>query len=281
MGKGTGLIGNFRGKVGNMVGYNLKDSNNKQTQGVRVYQPVVKNPKTYGQAEQRAKLAPINATYRMLKMIIDRGQETKAYGNKSRLAWLKQTMKDFNGGWFEKGATILSPARCQLTSGSLIIPMSWDYDKDEEAITFSVEYTGQAPATMGALATALLATYPTLKAGDQITFGVVKGGSHAINCRPQSFIIDTSSKDALPDGITLNDGLLLLQTKGFGAGLGGFLILSREGDNGEHLRSNSELYIAKTTPAREWDTPEGKEKAIRSYMGATGSTDWPEEQIQG
>ena len=93
MAKGIGLIGNFRGKVGNMVGYNLKDSNNKQTQGVRVYQPVVKNPKTYGQAEQRAKLAPINATYRALKAIIDRGQEGKAYGNKSRLAWLSAAMK--------------------------------------------------------------------------------------------------------------------------------------------------------------------------------------------
>ena len=81
MAKGIGLIGNFRGKVGNMVGYNLKDSNNKQTQGVRVYQPVVKNPKTYAQAEQRAKLSPINATYRALKPIIDRGQESKAYGN--------------------------------------------------------------------------------------------------------------------------------------------------------------------------------------------------------
>ena len=84
MAKGVGLIGNFKGKVGNTVGYSLKDSNNKQTQGIRVYQPVVRNPKTYAQAEQRMKLAPINATYRALKMIIDRGQEGLAYGNKSR-----------------------------------------------------------------------------------------------------------------------------------------------------------------------------------------------------
>ena len=281
MAKGIGLIGNFRGKVGNMVGYNLKDSNNKQTQGVRVYQPVVKNPKTYAQAEQRAKLAPINATYRMLKMIIDRGQENKAYGNKSRLAWLKQALKDFNGGWFEKGATILSPAGCQLTKGTLIIPMSYDYDKDEEGMAFSVDFTGEAPATFGALSTALLATYPTLKAGDQITFGVIKGGSRAINCNPQSFIIDTASTVALPSTIYFSESTLVLQTSGYGAGMGGFLILSREGDNGEHLRSNSSIVFRDYTTPMEWDTPEGKEKAVRSYMGATGTTDWPEEQIQG
>ena len=86
MAKGIGLIGNFRGKVGNMVGYNLKDSNNKQTQGVRVYQPCSKEPKTYGQAQQRAKLAPVNVTYRALKGIIDRGSRSQAHNNKSRMA---------------------------------------------------------------------------------------------------------------------------------------------------------------------------------------------------
>lgn len=281
MAKGIGLIGNFRGKVGNMVGYNLKDSNNKQTQGVRVYQPVVKNPKTYAQAEQRAKLAPINATYRALKGIVDRGQESKAYGNKSRLAWLKQALKDFNGGWFEKGATIVSPAGCQLTKGSLVVPMPYNYDKDEEGVTFNVTYTGEAPATYGALSSALLATYPALKAGDQITWGVIKGGSRAINCQPESFIIDTTSTDALPTTITFSENVLVLHSLGPGSGMGGFLVLSREGDNGEHLRSNSLILFRQSTTPPEWDTPEGKEKAIRSYMGAGVSTDWPEEPIQG
>lgn len=281
MAKGIGLIGNFRGKVGNMVGYNLKDSNNKQTQGVRVYQPIVKNPKTYAQAEQRAKLAPINATYRMLKMIIDRGQESKAYGNKSRLAWLKDTLKAFNGGWFDKGATILAPTACQLSKGSLIIPMSYDYDSNEEAMSFGVTFTGDAPTTYGALSTALLATYPTLEAGDQITFGVIKGGSRAINCRPESFIIDTTSTEALSSHITFDGGDMLLTTPGYGAGMGGFLILSREGNNGEHLRSNSSIILADHASTQPWNTAEGKDQAIRSYMSATASTDWPQEPIEG
>ena len=53
MAKAQGIIGNFKGKVGNMVGYQLTDSNNKQTQGIRIYQPNVKNPKTSAQAEQQ------------------------------------------------------------------------------------------------------------------------------------------------------------------------------------------------------------------------------------
>ena len=75
MAKGTGLIGNFKGKVGNTVGYKLAASNNGQTQGIRVYQPIVKNPKSAGQAEQRAKLLAVNTTYRSLKMVSDRGNE--------------------------------------------------------------------------------------------------------------------------------------------------------------------------------------------------------------
>ena len=92
MAKGIGLVGNFKGKVGNMVGYKLSDSNTGNTQGIRVYQPIVRNPKTSAQAEQRAKLAPINATYRALKMVIDRGNESKPYGNASRIAWLKKAL---------------------------------------------------------------------------------------------------------------------------------------------------------------------------------------------
>ena len=106
MAKGIGLIGNFKGKVGNMVGYKLTDSNSGNTQGIRVYQPIVKNPKTAAQAEQRAKLAPINATYRALKMVIDRGNEGLPYGNKSRLAWLKQAFKAEHMPWIEKGSVV-------------------------------------------------------------------------------------------------------------------------------------------------------------------------------
>lgn len=281
MAKGIGLIGNFRGKVGNMVGYNLKDSNNKQTQGVRVYQPVVKNPKTYAQAEQRAKLAPINATYRALKPIIDRGQESKAYGNKSRLAWLKQALSEFNGGWFAKGAVIVSPAACAITKGTLTNPINYEYDSDSQALAFTIPDAPAQIATIGAFSAALLAAFPSLKMGDQLTFILVKGGSKAINCAPDSIVLDSTSNTALPSVFTIEEGAVTYNGKGIGRAMACAIVLSREGSQGEHLRSSEKLAFAVGGVTPEWDTPEGKEAAIKSYMAAGTTSDWPEEQIQG
>ena len=277
MAKGIGLIGNFRGKVGNMVGYNLKDSNNKQTQGVRVYQPVVKNPKTAGQAEQRAKLAPINATYRALKMIIDRGQEGKAYGNKSRLAWLSDAMKAFNGAWFEKGAAIYAPAMVPLTKGSLGVIDGID-DAMANANLTVTGVTAAGTNTIGALSTALIAEYPFLKDGDQLTFVAVKNNSDFIDARFDSFVIDITSASTLPSFILVEDGHIQFFNSDVES-IACAVIASREGNNGAHLRSTASLVQLP-------DFPEGvigaaaKAAAIESYMSQGANTDWAEESLQ-
>ena len=278
MAKGIGLIGNFRGKVGNMVGYNLKDSNNKQTQGVRVYQPVVKNPKTYGQAEQRAKLAPINATYRALKMIIDRGQESKAYGNKSRLAWLSDAMKAFVGGWFDKGATISAPALVPLTKGSLGIafPVA---AADTKCVITLASAAAEAPATIGALTTALIANFPALQNGDQITFVDVAGGANGIIAAVDSIVLDSTSTTPLPATIVATVSTITFSGNG-GSMAAGAIIVSREGASGEHLRSNTSLQKAAGYSA-DLLTDAAKEAAVRSYMSGGINSDWAEESIQG
>ena len=278
MGKGIGLIGNFRGKVGNMVGYNLKDSNNKQTQGVRVYQPVVKNPKTYAQAEQRAKLAPINATYRALKAVIDRGQESKAYGNKSRLAWLKDAIKAFNGGWFVKGATVNAPALVALTKGSLPLALNETVTSDSWKLDFNDEPSA-APTTVGTLAAALIANYPTLKAGDQLTFVAVTSEANGMSAKVISIVLDTTDTTALDNSIISASTSVLEITPNIEMAAQ-CIILSRESENGGHLRSNAVLTATTAYPS----TTQGdaaKEAAIKSYMAAGTTSDWPEEQIQG
>ena len=277
MAKGIGLIGNFRGKVGNMVGYNLKDSNNKQTQGVRVYQPVVKNPKTYGQAEQRAKLAPINATYRALKAIIDRGQEGKAYGNKSRLAWLSDAMKAFNGGWFEKGAVITAPALVPLTKGSLQAFPAFTQSSDAVTLEVTAPQSGGV-TTVGALATAILSKYPWVQEGDQVTFVYIDYGTDLVSAQFASVLIDTTSTDALPAGMTYDAGSVLY-APGVNDPATGAIILSREGSNGAHLRSTTSLVQFNTYDSTVM-TPEAKEAAIKSYMAAGANTDWAEESLQ-
>lgn len=275
MAKGLGIIGNFKGKVGNIVGYNLKDSNNKQTQGLRAYQPVVRNPKTSRQAEQRAKMAPINATYRALKGIIDRGQEGVAYGNKSRLRFLSEAMKQFDGPWFEKGDAVTLPIKTNITRGSL--PSIYVQTLNEDNVVFEL-LVGQSDslATIGAVSTALLANNSFLKEGDQLTF--VHGSKNG--CSVLSIVLDTSNTTAVT-GYGNKSSYLEVT---FGNAIESdteyaCVILSREGDNGQHLRSTTALTLSTAAAADTHYTSTAKDAAIESYMAANGNTDWPEEQL--
>ena len=277
MAKGIGLIGNFRGKVGNMVGYNLKDSNNKQTQGVRVYQPIVKNPKTYAQANQRAKLAPINATYRALKQFVDRGQEGKAYGNKSRLAWLSDAMKAFNGGWFEKSETIDAPALVPISRGTLGINTVITMANGKIAYDFKKAATA-APTTIAALSEALIANESGIQNGDQMTIIAIGGDTRGIGVTSLSVVIDTTDTTELPTGLTATVGGLSFGNMPSGS-CAGAIIFSREGSNGQHLRTNSMIIASLSYPSRRLLGP-AQESATRSYMTSGSNVDWPQEYIE-
>ena len=274
MAKGIGLIGNFRGKVGNMVGYNLKDSNNKQTQGVRVYQPIVKNPKTFAQAEQRARLAPINFTYRLLKDIIDRGQEGKAYGNKSRLAWLSQAMKAFDGAWFKKEEEVTVPAIVPISKGTLAI--SDLVFAGAGIVTYKFASAAKsAPTTVKTLSEALIAGGSGIQNGDQITFICIAGSDGQFGLFTYSFIVDTNNTSALPSGITATTSQIEYNT-GESHACAGAVIVSREGSNGQHLRSSARLYSGAQYPSSRMFAA-AKTAAIHSYMASGSNIAWEEE----
>ena len=277
MAKGIGLIGNFQGKVGNMVGYKLSDSNTGNSQGIRVYQPIVKNPKTSAQAEQRAKLAPINATYRALKMIIDRGNEGLPYGNKSRLAWLKKAFKAESMPWFVKGASVYAPVCCELTKGSLAGVTYGNYNGKLQIYCEGV--TSETPvATIGNISSLLLASYPSLKAGDQITLVIVEKDNQTIQPTIVSFIINSASTEA-QELIEAGDGQLLVDRDGDPVCFA--VIVSREGANGEHLRSTSQLLATTAMLIEAPYDADSKAAAIESYMSsASANSDWAEESIQ-
>lgn len=277
MAKGTGLIGNFKGKVGNTVGYKLSASNNGQTQGIRVYQPIVKNPKTAAQAEQRAKLLVVNATYRALKMVIDRGNEGLPYGNKSRLAWLKGALKAQTMPWVEKGMSVKNPVIAQLSKGSLA-GLGYNAQEDVLNITCAGMTDETVVTTIGTLSAALKAGYPSLKDGDQIT--IVECGREGASLQGyvQSFVIDTTS--TTPQTIlSAGSGILSydahLNESAFA------VIVSREGANGEHLRSTASLMLVATLAAAEPYDADSKAAAIASYQSSAASnSDWAEESIQ-
>ena len=278
MAKGIGLIGNFKGKVGNMVGYKLTDSNSGNTQGIRVYQPIVKNPKTAAQAEQRAKLAPINATYRALKMVIDRGNEGLPYGNKSRLAWLKQAFRAEQMPWIEKGKVVNFPVLCPVSKGSLasiFMPTNEDSSIELPVTGVSVEGT----TTIGALSIALLATYASLKNGDQLTCVEIEQYNGALLAHVNSLIIDTTSTSLIPSNFSIGNGKLNTNVV-IADAICGCVIVSREGENGEHLRSSEKLSVMAGYESATYDAA-AKTAAIESYMSSAAvNADWAEESIQ-
>ena len=275
MAKGLGIIGNFKGKVGNIVGYNLKDSNNKQTQGLRAYQPVVRNPKTARQAEQRAKMAPINATYRALKGIIDRGQEGVAYGNKSRLRFLSEAMKQFDGPWFEKGEAVTLPIKTNITKGSLT-SIGVNQVNDDSIDTSLFVNEAETFATVGVLSTNLLANNSFLKEGDQLTFVHGQIGKFYV----KSIVLDSTSTEAITEFAVSNHKLSFMGITLDGPEYAlGCVILSREGESGQHLRSTTALTLSEDAAADTHYTSAAKDAAIESYMAANGNTDWPEESL--
>lgn len=277
MGKSVGFIGNFKGKLGNAVGYKVSQSNSGTNQGVRVYQPNIKNPKSAAQAEQRAKYAPIFATYRALKMIIDRGNESKPYGNASRVAWLRKAFRTSEMPWFKRGELINYPIGCQLTKGSLkSIPFAISGDKLN--INASSVKEGQSFNTVGALSEILMNEYSFLKIGDQVTFITQIIPDDALEFDVLSIIIDDESPEIV-SGFICSQGTVSMQTDD--VIISAAIILSREGAHGEHLRSTSQLYLNGDQLAEYPYRPQDKQAAIASYMATdSANADWAEESIQ-
>ena len=92
MGKGTGVFGNFRGKVGNVVG-SIADGQ----QIIRGYNGSPKNPKSAAQAMQRMKMRPASSFYSAFETVLSNGFEGVAYGNASRLFFMSKAMSMTSG----------------------------------------------------------------------------------------------------------------------------------------------------------------------------------------
>lgn len=277
MGKSVGFIGNFKGKLGNTVGYKVSQSNSGTNQGVRVYQPNIKNPKSAAQAEQRAKYAPIFATYRALKMIIDRGNESKPYGNASRIAWLKKTFRAEHMPWYPKGAIIAAAPQCQLTFGTLNA-INFGIDGDSLLLYTDAATQSGEIQSVGLLSQYLMGGYPWLKQGDQVTIIVAYPPAMELQFSIFSYILDENDDTPLT-GFTTGRGKIVYA--GEDVFMSASVIVSREGAKGEHLRSKSWLMVNADELTNPPYNDESKQSAIASYMATNGTNaDWAEESIQ-
>lgn len=179
--------------------------------------------------------------------------------------------------WIEKGKTVGVPVCCELTKGSLAgLKVFQNADGIEIVVT---GVTSATPvATIGNVSTALMAAYPSLKKGDQITFVSTTYGDAVLQAGVNSIILDPESAVATTD-FEAQDDVILYKSQFTEGGVA--VIISREGDNGEHLRSTSTLMIGSSQETDEYHDADSKAAAIASYQAsAATNSDWAEESIQ-
>lgn len=166
-----------RGKVGNEIYYNVANSNNKEKQGVRVYQPNVKNPKSVAQCIQRMKTAPSVAFYRALAELLDHSWQGIPYGGRSTQHFRKLAMLMKTGyPYVLKGDNTPYPGEYQISSGSLVSPTisGWNVSAGglvtNLIVTNAEAYNYSDETPLSSVVIDILTANQFLQEGDQLTF---------------------------------------------------------------------------------------------------------------
>ena len=288
MGKSNNIFGAISGKIGGTIFYQRKNS--KFNQGTRAYIADVKNPQSMGQARQRMTMKAVQNLYSALAEVINRAYQSAAYGNPSRIKFLGNAMKNFQGPWLEKGSTAVIPFAVNLAEGTLgqiALQIGERNTKFTSNIplAFSGSYGEVEPsvfedAQVAGISKALLNANGMVKEGDQLTIVVFDGVDAGVQPLPKvvSFIVNPNSVETIDAGLLNFDGespIVLSITSGRCAAA---VILSREGLSGQHLRSTSPLVVNTSADSiAQYFTDAQYQQAILSYMPAGTRSDWPVE----
>lgn len=288
MGKSNNIFGAISGKIGGTIFYRRKNS--KYNQGTRAYIADVKNPKSMGQARQRMTMKAVQNLYSALAEVINRAYQSTAYGNPSRIKFLGNAMKNFQGPWLEKGSSAVIPFAVNLAEGTLgrvsvekvggrlrtSIPLASTGEYGTVNLVNAFEN-----GSVGEISKGLLNAADIIKVGDQLT--IVAFDNQVEGAEPVpvvfSFIVDPNSVETIQLG-WLNFGgeeperLDITGNNTCAAAA----IISREGLSGQHMRSTSALFVDTTaTSIAQFFSDAQYQQAILSYMDASTSSDWPVE----
>lgn len=281
MGKGPLFLNVMRGKVGNVVGYALKNSNNKEKQAFRAYVAQVSNPRTELQAIQRLKMSPAVNFYRQLSRILDNAWQGQRYGNESRQHFMSLAMKQSTGiPFIVKGDKRFYPGEYPVAEGSLVRQSVTGIAEDLLATSIvSPGVTG----TWGEFSQGLINKNFGIRNGDKLTFIFAGVGPLGDYIPAYSYVvIDTSNESAASDVIASSnlafagavDAPLQVGVVNAVSGIvAGAVILSRLDDN-KWLRSSSVMFV--TDAYKEiMMSALAYQSAVMSYMDSgTVSSDW-------
>lgn len=157
MGKGNFILGTGSSSIGDVT---FARRNGQQIARVRVRK--IKNPKSYGQAEQRMISAEVVKFYSPLSGVLETSFEGLSKSESyAKFLSVNMNLARANGLAVNKGSRII-PLPFQLSDGTL-----GRVNAEPKGL-----FLGTSPlegTTMGALSTALKNIYPSLENGDQVT----------------------------------------------------------------------------------------------------------------
>ena len=304
MAKGS-LFTTFTGKLGQAVGFVIKNAAGKQTQGLRAYQAQVSNPQTLLQANQRLCLKPLNNFARQMSSIIERGFEGIRYGAASRQEFLRQNMRDFNGPFIRKGDDHAVPGPFLVARGSLV-PVSilgffsnYGYRFAQTDLYIPTGNVTQQFTTIGHFSELIIQENSDVRDGDQITFVAVYQISGDFVYRSFSLLVDSSSTEAFTQvgsqymydlggriqfavandaSVSGRDIIFKISGDSSETLVAACVIQSRDG-NGAHLRSDARFGLHSSIYA-SYFSQDALVSALTSYTNQA-SFDWPVDPITG
>lgn len=283
-------MGLWKGKKGSSVFYKIWNSNNKEKQGIREYQPEVRNPQTDYQADQRARMLPAQLVKGALREIVSRSFQGVPYGSKSRLEFLKYALKAEVYPYIPKGSTDPVPGEYLISRGTLqsVLMRHVPAEPCMQSSIWLGNFSIGDDKTWGELSAAIIENNQDIIEGDQLTFVAClkedRYGGNTYNYYYFSKIIDPADTENIKNTspsektgvITYNYYLSLTGTDDNIAAAA--IIHSRLGSDGQYLRSTARFTLAPDMLTPYFD---GSTRAATRASYQTNGTrryyDWPVE----
>lgn len=263
MGKGNFILGTGSSSIGDVT---FARRNGQQIARVRVRK--IKNPKSYGQAEQRMISAEVVKFYSPLSNVL----ETSFEGLSKSESYAKFLSINMNlaraNGWAVKKGSGFVALPFQLSAGSL---------PQAEIVNTALKIEGnEILTTFGTLSSAIKSKY-NLQEGDQVTFIAVDDLGKIYYNR---FYIDTTSTVALPSSYAAENGKFsYVPDDALSVAFG--VIFSRwDGSSMKWARSTAFLSCT-SSYMNDYTGDANLAAAISSYMNAGGHTPVSEVFLNG
>lgn len=284
MGKAVGIGSQFRGKVGNVIGYLSKNRAGRYEQTVKGYQPVVANPQSYAQALARVPVGPVQRICSAILPLIQRGFEGTAYGDPSKNEFLSYNLKYFRGPYMPKGTVSVPPGPMLISKGSLrsVSVLYMAEPHENPSVQWKLYLTSPwVGSTIGSLVTELLDQNEWLVPGEQLTFVWCLLDHDQYIWQYWSLILDEKDNRALPTWFGSVEGYEDQLTFIFNPDPNGVSVCAagcvRSQPYGESSFRRSTCILECNQYVELYNDDAAVQNAVASYREGEGTEDWEDD----